>query len=369
MTDVAEIKGHRRTYVGAMPGKMIQCLKKTKTENPLVLIDEVDKIGKGYQGDPASALLELLDPEQNANFLDHYLDVTVDCSKVLFICTANVTDTIPEPLKDRMEMIDVSGYVAEEKLAIAQKYLVPQAQEHTGITKEGVSISDDAMNTLIKHYCRESGVRNLQKQVEKIYRKAALKMVKENTENIEISTDNLSDYVGKPLFTSDRMYDITPPGVVTGLAWTAMGGATLYIETVLKRALEIGSDKDGAMEVTGNLGKVMQESIQLAYTYAKSYMAQTEPDNNFLQKAQLHLHVPENLAMTGEVSLTGKVLPVGGIKEKTIAAKRSGITCIILPEENRKDYSDLPDFIKDGVEIHFVENYQQVYDIAFPVDS
>ncbi|CAG2187769.1 PIM1 [Mytilus edulis] len=398
MTDVAEIKGHRRTYVGAMPGKMIQCLKKTKTENPLVLIDEVDKIGKGYQGDPASALLELLDPEQNANFLDHYLDVTVDCSKVLFICTANVTDTIPEPLKDRMEMIDVSGYVAEEKLAIAQKYLVPQAQEHTGITKEGVSISDDAMNTLIKHYCRESGVRNLQKQVEKIYRKAALKMVKENTENIEISTDNLSDYVGKPLFTSDRMYDITPPGVVTGLAWTAMGGATLYIETVLKRALEIGSDKDGAMEVTGNLGKVMQESIQLAYTYAKSYMTQTEPDNNFLQKAQLHLHVPEgatpkdgpsagctivtallsltlgrpcrqNLAMTGEVSLTGKVLPVGGIKEKTIAAKRSGITCIILPEENRKDYSDLPDFIKDGVEIHFVENYQQVYDIAFPVDS
>ncbi|CAC5369701.1 PRSS15 [Mytilus coruscus] len=331
MTDVAEIKGHRRTYVGAMPGKMIQCLKKTKTENPLVLIDEVDKIGKGYQGDPASALLELLDPEQNANFLDHYLDVTVDCSKVLFICTANVTDTIPEPLKDRMEMIDVSGYVAEEKLAIAQKYLVPQAQEHTGISKEGVSISDDAMNTLIKHYCRESGVRNLQKQVEKIFRKAALKMVKENTENIEISTDNLSDYVGKPLFTSDRMYNVTPPGVVTGLAWTAMGGATLYIETVLKRAIETGSDKDGAMEVTGNLGK-------------------TEPDNNFLQKAQLHLHVPEgatpkdgpsagctivtallslslgrpcrqNLAMTGEVSLTGKVLPVGGIKEKTIAAK------------------------------------------------
>lgn len=395
MTDVAEIKGHRRTYVGAMPGKVIQCLKKVKTENPLILIDEVDKIGKGYQGDPASALLELLDPEQNVNFLDHYLDVHVDLSKVLFICTANITDTIPEPLKDRMELIDVSGYVAEEKLAIAEKYLVPQAREHSGITKEGVTIMGEALQELIKSYCRESGVRNLQKQVEKVYRKAALKMVTEKKDSIIVSLENLQDYVGKPLFTKERMYDITPPGVVTGLAWTAMGGSTLYIETVLKKALDLESKDPGNLEVTGNLGTVMKESIQLAYTYAKSFLTQYRPENEFLQKAQLHLHVPEgatpkdgpsagctivtallslaldtpcqqNIAMTGEVSLTGKVLPIGGVKEKFIAAKRAGMTRIILPEENRKDYSDLPDFIAHGLEVHFASHYSDIFKVVFP---
>ncbi|XP_025077130.1 lon protease homolog, mitochondrial-like isoform X1 [Pomacea canaliculata] len=225
MTDVAEIKGHRRTYVGAMPGKLIQCLKKTKTENPLVLIDEVDKLGRGYQGDPASALLELLDPEQNANFLDHYLDVTVDLSKVLFICTANVVDTIPEPLRDRMEMIDISGYVAEEKLNIAKMYLVPQALTHTGVSKDHVSVTDDALHSLIRSYCRESGVRNLQKHIEKIYRKAALKIVSESITDIRVDTLNLQEFVGKPLFSHDRMYDFTPPGVIAGLAWTSMGGS------------------------------------------------------------------------------------------------------------------------------------------------
>uniref|UniRef100_A0A0L8H5R6 endopeptidase La n=1 Tax=Octopus bimaculoides TaxID=37653 RepID=A0A0L8H5R6_OCTBM len=223
MSDVAEIKGHRRTYIGAMPGKIIQCLKKTKTENPLVLIDEVDKIGKGFQGDPASALLELLDPEQNANFLDHYLDVTVDLSKVLFICTANVTETIPEPLRDRMEMIDVSGYVAEEKMNIATSYLVPQAQVNSGVDQDTVKINDSAMRLLIKSYCRESGVRNLQKQIEKVYRKAAFRIVKEGISNILVTPDNLQEFVGKPLFTTDKMYEQTPPGVVMGLAWTAMG--------------------------------------------------------------------------------------------------------------------------------------------------
>lgn len=398
MTDVAEIKGHRRTYVGAMPGKMIQCLKTTKTENPLVLIDEVDKLGRSWQGDPSSALLELLDPEQNANFLDHYLDVTVDMSKVLFICTANVTDTIPEPLKDRMEMIDVSGYVAEEKLAIAQKYLVPQTQKQTGVTDEQINITDDAMTTLIKSYCRESGVRNLQKQIEKIYRKAALKIITESPEHLVVDIDSLKDYAGKPIFTSDRMYEYNPPGVVTGLAWTAMGGSTLFIETVLKRPLDSPSTGDkpetGSIEVTGNLGNVMKESVQLAYTFAKSYMVSNLSNNDFLQKALVHLHLPEgavpkdgpsagctivtallslamgkpvrhNLAMTGEISLTGKVLPVGGIKEKTIAAKRSGVTCIILPAENKRDYTDLPDFITKDLEVHYASNYQDVYDIAF----
>ncbi|XP_071342841.1 lon protease homolog, mitochondrial isoform X2 [Trachinotus anak] len=355
MTDVAEIKGHRRTYVGAMPGKIIQCLKKTKTENPLVLIDEVDKMGRGYQGDPSSALLELLDPEQNANFLDHYLDVPVDLSKVLFICTANVTDTIPEPLRDRMEMINVSGYVAQEKLAIAECYLVPQLRALCGLTEEKASISSDALSLLIRQYCRESGVRNLQKQVEKVFRKVAFRIVSGEETSVNVTPDNLQDYVGKPVFTVDRMYDVTPPGVVMGLAWTAMGGSTLFIETSLRRPSGgVDSKGEGSLEVTGQLGDVMKESAKIASTFARAFLMSQEPENHFLVDSHLHLHVPEgatpkdgpsagctivtallslatkqpvrqNVAMTGEVSLTGKILPVGGIKEKTIAEAGSEI--------------------------------------------
>lgn len=397
MTDVAEIKGHRRTYVGAMPGKIIQCLKKTKTENPLVLIDEVDKIGRGYQGDPSSALLELLDPEQNANFLDHYLDVPVDLSKVLFICTANVIDTIPEPLRDRMEMINVSGYVAQEKLAIAERYLVPQARTLCGLDESKAQLSAAVLTLLIKQYCRESGVRNLQKQVEKVLRKAAYKIVSGEAQTVQVTPENLQDFVGKPVFTVERMYEVTPPGVVMGLAWTAMGGSTLFVETSLRRPQPSGSkeDKDGSLEVTGQLGDVMKESARIAYTYARAFLMEQDPENDFLVTSHIHLHVPEgatpkdgpsagctivtallslalgqpvlqNLAMTGEVSLTGKVLPVGGIKEKTIAAKRAGVTCIILPAENRKDYSDLAPFITEGLEVHFVEHYRDIFPIAFP---
>ncbi|KFM59256.1 Lon protease-like protein, mitochondrial, partial [Stegodyphus mimosarum] len=384
MTDVAEIKGHRRTYIGAMPGKIIQCLKKTKTENPLILIDEVDKIGRGYQGDPSSALLEVLDPEQNANFLDHYLDVPVDLSKVLFICTANVTDTIPEPLRDRMEMIEVSGYVAEEKIAIAEQYLIPQARELTGVTSDQVTISTDALQKLIKSYCRESGVRNLQKHIEKILRKTAYSIVKQEISTVEVKKENLQDFVGKPVFTHDRLYQITPPGVVMGLAWTAMGGSTLYIETTQCKPLSEEKKFEGSLQLTGHLGDVMKESANIAYSFAKSFMLQLYPENDFLQKAHLHLHVPEgavpkdgpsagctmvsallslalgksvkqNTAMTGEISLTGKVLPVGGIKEKSIAAKRVGVTCLIMPAENKKDFADLPKFITDGLEVHFAE--------------
>ncbi|XP_069505698.1 lon protease homolog, mitochondrial [Ambystoma mexicanum] len=396
MTDVAEIKGHRRTYVGAMPGKVIQCLKKTKTENPLVLIDEVDKIGRGFQGDPSSALLELLDPEQNANFLDHYLDVAVDLSKVLFICTANLTDTIPEPLRDRMEMINVSGYVAQEKLAIAERYLVPQARAMCGLDEEKTNITSEALTVLIKQYCRESGVRNLQKQVDKVLRKSAFKIVKGEVESVEVTPDNLQDFVGKPIFTVDRMYDITPPGVVMGLAWTAMGGSSLFIETSMRcpRDKEI---KDGSLEVTGQLGDVMKESARIAYTFARAFLMKKEPSNEFLLTSHIHVHVPEgatpkdgpsagctivtallslalnrpvrhNVAMTGEVSLTGKILPVGGIKEKTIAAKRAGVTCVIYPTENKKDYSDLPDFITEGLEVHFLDHYNDIYDIVFPTE-
>uniref|UniRef100_A0A4W5RC31 Lon protease homolog, mitochondrial n=1 Tax=Hucho hucho TaxID=62062 RepID=A0A4W5RC31_9TELE len=400
MTDVAEIKGHRRTYVGAMPGKIIQCLKKTKTENPLVLIDEVDKIGRGYQGDPSSALLELLDPEQNFNFLDHYLDVPVDLSKVLFICTANVTDTIPEPLRDRMEMINVSGYVAQEKLAIAEKYLVPQLRTQCGLTEDTTNISPEALNLLIRQYCRESGVRNLQKQVEKVFRKVAFRIVSGEETAVQVTPDNLQDYVGKPIFTVDRMYDVTPPGVVMGLAWTAMGGTTLFIETSLRRPRDTGGKdkdgpRDGSLEVTGQLGDVMKESSKIACTFARTFLMKQQPDNDFFSGAHLHLHVPEgatpkdgpsagctivtallslatntpvqeNVAMTGEVSLTGKILPVGGIKEKTIAAKRAGVTCMILPAENKKDFSDLPEFITEGLEVHFVDHYSKMYPIVFP---
>ncbi|XP_043856799.1 lon protease homolog, mitochondrial-like [Dromiciops gliroides] len=397
MTDVAEIKGHRRTYVGAMPGKIIQCLKKTQTENPLILIDEVDKIGRSYQGDPSSALLELLDPEQNSSFLDHYLDVPVDLSKVLFICTANIIDTIPDPLRDRMEMINVSGYVAQEKLAIAERYLLPHARALCGLDESKAKISSDVLTLLIKHYCRESGVRNLQKQVEKLLRKCVYKIISGEMESVEVTPENLQDFVGKPIFTVERMYDVTPPGVVMGLAWTAMGGSTLFIETSLRCPKEKDS-KDGSLEVTGQLGDVMKESTRIAYTFARAFLMHEDPSNDFLLTSHIHLHVPagatpkdgpsagctivtallslamnqsirHNVAMTGEVSLTGKILPVGGIKEKTIAAQRAGVTCVILPAENKTDYYDLAGYITEGLEVHFVEHYSKIFDIVFPQEE
>uniref|UniRef100_A0A915DH24 endopeptidase La n=1 Tax=Ditylenchus dipsaci TaxID=166011 RepID=A0A915DH24_9BILA len=313
MTDVAEIKGHRRTYVGAMPGKMIQCLKKVETENPVVLIDEIDKIsGPGHHGDPASALLELLDPEQNSNFMDHFLDVPVDLSKVLFLCTANVVDTIPAALADRMELIEVSGYVAEEKVKIAERYLVPKCREiGDALPEEKLVIQPTAIENIIKSYCRESGVRNLQKHIEKIFRKAAFKIAggvetsednvrvsapsdampnpspSENAAAIVVDPTNLSKFLGREKFTSDRLYEVTPPGIIMGLAWTSMGGSALYIETSLSRRLKSHSQPDseskeekgeeiGTLETTGHLGD-------------------RRVDNEFLEKAHIHLHVPEVL--------------------------------------------------------------------------
>lgn len=344
LTDVAEIKGHRRTYVGALPGRIIQALKKCQTENPLILIDEVDKIGRGHQGDPSSALLELLDPEQNNSFLDHYMDVPVDLSKVLFVCTANVTDTIPRPLLDRMELIELSGYVSDEKMAIAERYLAPAARELTGLKDVDVTLQPEAIEELIKSYCRESGVRNLKKQIEKVYRKAAFKIVqdlgeealpeeaaltdegraaqeeskehepsdpaevplepeKSTTEtprlalkvpesvHLSIGKDTLKDYVGPPVFTADRLYDRFPPGVTMGLAWTSMGGAALYVECILENALTPHSRP--GLEITGNLQNVMKESSHIAYSFAKSVMARQFPENQFFEKAKVHLHCPE----------------------------------------------------------------------------
>ncbi|KAI8023467.1 hypothetical protein LOK49_LG03G03503 [Camellia lanceoleosa] len=550
LSDVAEIKGHRRTYIGAMPGKMVQCLKNVGTANPLVLIDEIDKLGRGHAGDPASAMLELLDPEQNANFLDHYLDVPIDLSKVLFVCTANVVEMIPNPLLDRMEVVALAGYITDEKMHIARDYLEKTTREACGIKPEQglwkpnlrctggsqasrifrdvdgeqlrnlrfllicfevvsgmkvnmghllliitchnyvihiynkhcylmyiVEVTDTALLALIENYCREAGVRNLQKHIEKIYRKhqvsdpaagdhvvgpnevreesvseSAETVVEAETEvvaepvdsgsndmaseisieidttqkdhsvdekqhltnqptdskvNVEtdtkeeseaskevekvlVDTANLSDFVGKPVFHAERIYECTPAGVVMGLAWTAMGGSTLYIETTL---IEQAEGK-GALQLTGQLGDVMKESAQIAHTVARAILLEKEPENTFFANSKLHLHVPagatpkdgpsagctmitsllsfamkkpvrKDLAMTGEVTLTGKILPIGGVKEKTIAARRNDVKTIIFPSANKRDFDELALNVKEGLEVHFVDDFNQIFDLAF----
>ena len=465
--DVAEIKGHRRTYVGSMPGKVLQAFKQVKVANPVILIDEVDKLGRsGYHGDPASALLEVLDPEQNSTFLDHYLDVPFDLSKVLFVCTANVAETIPGPLMDRMELMRLSGYVGDEKVEIARQYLVPNAMKEAGLDRKQATITVGAVRSLIKSYCREAGVRNLQKKVEQICRKAALRVVTREAElakdeepaaakaeeaearvahgeveagegvdattkatdgvqdavvsevatteaeaeekvtpvaeRIVVTEANLDEFVGKPVFSSDRHYDRTPPGVVVGLAWTSMGGATLYVETLNETTVPNSKSRRAArasggpgIHVTGTLGDVMKESVEIAYCYAKHYYAtRLDTRGNFFDRARIHVHLPEgatpkdgpsagvtlvtaflslatntpvlhNLAMTGEVTLTGKVLAVGGIREKCVAARRSGITKVIMPAANRKDWEELREPVKAGLSVTFSDSYEDVYRAAF----
>lgn len=458
MTDVAEIKGHRRTYIGALPGRIIQALKKCQTQNPLILIDEIDKIGHGsVHGDPSAALLEVLDPEQNGNFLDNYLDIPIDLSKVLFVCTANSLDTIPRPLLDRMEVIELTGYVAEEKVKIAEQYLAPQAKKAAGLENANVELTDEAVLALMKNYCRESGVRNLKKHIEKIYRKAALNVLKElkleeddqnsetttttmkaddsksknGTDNkgklqeiseqtdktdieneievektkdnetsmivppeikITIDANNLKDYVGPPVYTTDRLYETTPPGVVMGLAWTSMGGCSLYVESVLEQPLH--NCKHPTLERTGQLGDVMKESSRLAYSFSKMFLAKHFPENRFFEKASIHLHCPEGatpkdgpsagitmatsflslalnksvdptVAMTGELTLTGKVLRIGGLREKAVAAKRSGAKTIIFPKDNMSDWEELPSNVKEGLEPVPADWYSDVFERLF----
>jgi Lon-like ATP-dependent protease len=454
LTDVAEIKGHRRTYVGALPGKIIQALKRVGTENPLVLIDEVDKIGRGHNGDPSSALLEMLDPEQNTGFLDHYMDVPVDLSRVLFVCTANTLDSIPAPLLDRMEVLEVSGYVTEEKIAIAERYLGPQAKEATGLKDADVQLEIAAIDALIKYYCRESGVRNLKKHIDKIYRKAAFKLVDElgddvlpepaapkalptdgdsvhkvdtqapppnepaapesavpkqdqesserevTTEarpplripdsiHVRITPENLKDYVGPPVYHKDRMYSRPPPpGVSTGLGYLGNGsGAVMPIEAT-------SMPGSGGLKLTGKLGEVIQESAQIALSWVKAHAFElgitSSAGEKFLTDRDIHVHMPEgsigkegpsagtalltafvslftktkvhpDIAMTGEISLVGQVLPVGGLKEKILAAHRAGVKTILAPVANRADIEEnVPDSVKEGIRFVYVEDVREV---------
>ena len=386
MRDEAEIKGHRRTYIGALPGKLIQALKDVEVANPVIMLDEIDKLGASYQGDPASALLEVLDPEQNKEFLDHYLDLRVDLSKVLFICTANQLDTIPPPLLDRMDTIRLSGYITEEKLAIAKHHLWPRVLERHGLKKSQVKISDSTMKAIIEGYARESGVRNLEKRLQQIARKAVVKLMENPQLKITVSQKDLDDYLGAAVFRPERI--LHGVGVVTGLAWTAMGGATLPIEAAVVHEQARG------FKLTGKLGEVMKESAEIAYSFATGHAAQFGGNKDFFDKRFIHLHVPEGatpkdgpsagvtmttalislmlnkrikrqLAMTGELTLTGQVLPVGGIREKVIAARRSKIMELILPEANRRDYEELPEHIRKGMTAHFAEQYQDVFDVVF----
>ncbi|KAG9128075.1 ATP-dependent Lon protease pim1 [Ceratobasidium sp. 392] len=450
LTDVAEIKGHRRTYVGALPSKIIQALKRVGTENPLILIDEVDKIGRGHNGDPASALLEMLDPEQNSAFLDHYMDVPVDLSRVLFVCTANNLDTIPAPLLDRMEVLEVSGYVSEEKTQIAERYLAPQAKEASGLKNANVTLDSSAIDHLIKYYCRESGVRNLKKHIDKIYRKAAFKIVTDlgeeafpessamsekptdaqgekktvesvepepstsrntqgqttvtteerkplqvpDTVSISISRDNLKDYVGPQIYQKDRFYTYVPPaGVSTGLGYLGNGsGAVMPVEATIMPG-------KGGLQLTGKLGEVIRESAQIALSWVKAHAHElgitASATEQCLHDRDIHLHMPEgsigkegpsagtaittafvslltktkvnpDVAMTGEISLVGQVLPVGGLKEKILAAHRAGITTILAPSANRADIEEnVPASVKTGIRFVFVEDIRQVLHEVF----
>lgn len=406
MRDEAEIKGHRRTYIGAMPGKLIQALKYCQTMNPVIMLDEVDKMGSSYQGDPASALLEVLDPEQNCEFLDHYLDVRCNLSNVLFIVTANVLDTIPEPLKDRMDIMRLSGYILQEKIEIAKKYLIPRNRKLMGLKAKDITFSAEGLRSIINGYAREAGVRSLENNIKKIMRKIALQIVRDEsktkkketkskksllpkTSHYHITPKSLQEYLGKPMFTTDRFYKRTPVGVCTGLAWTSLGGATLYIE-----AIKVAAEKT-EMKLTGQAGQVMKESSEIAWSFLHSALHKYAPGYSFFEKAQVHIHIPEgatpkdgpsagitmvtallslltdtpvldNLGMTGELTLTGRILPIGGVKEKLVAARRSGLHTIIFPKDNVRDYDELPEYIKKGLTIHFVEDYNEVFALAFP---
>ena len=389
MRDEAEIKGHRRTYIGAMPGKLIQALRRVETANPVIMLDEIDKIGASYQGDPASALLEVLDPEQNGSFVDHYLDVPFDISNVLFIATANALDTIPRPLLDRMEVIRLSGYIQQEKLEIAKRYLVAKQLRELGFAKSDVKFTRAALLEIAGAYAREAGVRGLEKNIRKVLRKISLHLAEHPATELPVVVDapDVAGYLGRPLFSTEELYNQRVPGVALGLAYTAMGGATLYIESTATPA-----DPSG-FRYTGQLGDVMKESADIAYTYVRSLLGGEGDD--FFSRHRVHLHVPagatpkdgpsagitmalalyslatgravrKSLAMTGELTLTGKVLPIGGLREKIIGARRVKVRNLIFPKANRPDYEELPAYVTKGVKVEFVDYFADVLTHAYP---
>ena len=388
--DEAEIRGHRRTYIGAMPGRIIKNIQKAGSSNPVFILDEIDKVTQmTHNGDPSSALLEVLDPEQNSAFHDNYLDLDYDLSKVLFIATANDLNTIPRPLLDRMEIIEVSGYITEEKIEIAKRHLIPKEKENTGLKADKkLNFNKAAIEKIIEQYTRESGVRQLEKQINKSFRKLALRKAKDGElPYLKVTPSEIEDLLGKPPFYRDIYQGNNYAGVVTGLAWTSVGGEILFIETSLSKG------KGSKLTLTGNLGDVMKESAVLALEYVKAHADVLGIDYRIFEHWNIHIHVPEgatpkdgpsagitiatsiasaltqrkvrkNVAMTGEITLRGKVLPVGGIKEKILAAKRAGITDIILCQENEKDILEIPDMYLKGVKFHYVENVQDVWDFA-----
>ncbi len=412
MRDEAEIKGHRRTYIGAMPGQIIKGLRVTKTKNPVFVIDEIDKMTVSNQGDPAAALLEVLDPEQNSTFRDHYLDIPFDVSNVLFIVTANTTDTIPRPLLDRMEVITLSGYTSDEKLHIGKKYLVPKSRTKHGLKSTDITYTDKILRKIAEEYAREAGVRNFEKCLDKIHRKVAMELVEDEYKRaamlesgsseediaaaslkrpIRINDEKLLKYLGQPIFHEDEVIRANKVGMSVGLAWTSMGGDVLAIE-----AQHIPGR--GELKLTGQLGDVMQESANIAYSYIKSICSSHGIDMTWFEKNSIHLHVPEgatpkdgpsagvtmataiyslvtnqvmapDMAMTGELSLLGKVMPIGGLKEKVLAARRNLVKTILIPKFNKRDLDKLEDNVKEGIEFHLVGDMEEVLKYAFPADK
>jgi ATP-dependent Lon protease len=385
--DEAEIRGHRRTYIGAFPGQIIQMMKKAATMNPVFLLDEVDKMSMDFRGDPSAALLEVLDPEQNSAFLDHYLDVEYDLSNVMFICTANVLHTIPQALRDRMEVLQLAGYTEQEKIEIAKKFLAPKAIEGAGLTKANITFLDEAFQAIIQRYTREAGVRNLEREISSICRKIARKVVVEGKAfSEEISATKVTEYLGVPRFRPTLAEESNEVGVATGLAWTEVGGEILVIEATLMPG-------KGRLTLTGKLGDVMQESAQAAMSYVRSKANEYHIPKNFTRTTDVHVHIPEgaipkdgpsagitlatalvsalaqvpvrkDVAMTGEITLRGKVLPIGGVKEKVLGAHRAGLKTILLPRDNEKDLADIPKNVLDTLDIYMVDTMDEVLKIA-----
>ncbi|MGN0902579.1 MAG: endopeptidase La, partial [Succinivibrio sp.] len=384
--DDSVIKGHRKTYIGAMPGKFVQALRETEAMNPVIMLDEIDKLTKSYNGDPASALLETLDPEQNSTFMDDYLDERLDLSKCLFICTANTTDTIPPALLDRMDPIRLSGYISQEKLDIAKHHLLPKSLEKAHMKKSQLKISDAVLKKIIEEYARESGMRSTERAIDRIVRKAAVKIIG-GANSVTVKANELFDYLGTAPFKREK--HLEGIGVITGLAWTSVGGATLPIESS-----KVSSDAKG-FELTGSLGDVMKESAHIAYSFIQSHLDKyCASKKDFFKKATIHIHVPEGAtpkdgpsagvtlassllslamnkapkkgyAMTGELSLTGQVLAIGGIREKTIAARRMGIKNIICPKANADDVKELPKEVTDGVNYFYADTFDDVANVIF----